>query len=58
MTFPLVIVMQQDAPFLRGLQDMADMEIALVKSHASQEFLERDYPFFDYVLTVFYNFLA
>jgi len=49
-SFPMVIVMQESAPFIRGLEDMNNMEIAIVKTSASQEFLEKDYPEYQYVL--------
>ena len=43
-SFPMVIVTRQDAPFISGVQDFSDNRVAVIKGYASQELLERDYP--------------
>jgi len=49
-TFPIVIVMREEAPFIRGLEDLKDMKVAVVSGNVTQEYLERDYPDYQHVL--------
>ena len=44
LSFPMVIMTRDDAPFINGVQDFADNKLAVGKGHASQEYLQRDYP--------------
>ncbi|MHC5035478.1 MAG: transporter substrate-binding domain-containing protein, partial [Planctomycetota bacterium] len=43
---PLVVVMQDDAPFVSGLQDLhrSGKTLAVTRGYASQEFAAREYP--------------
>jgi PAS domain S-box-containing protein len=44
LSFPMVILTREDAPFISGIQDFEDNKVAAVKGYATQELLERDYP--------------
>jgi polar amino acid transport system substrate-binding protein len=41
---PMVILTQEDAPFINGVQDFDSGRVAVIKDYVTQEFLERDYP--------------
>lgn len=43
-SFPMVIVTRNDAPFINGIQDFDDYRVAVGKGHASQEMIERNFP--------------
>ena len=43
-TFPLVIVMQSDARFIMGIDDLADQKIALPEGYATAEMIKQDLP--------------
>jgi PAS domain S-box-containing protein len=44
LSFPMVILTREDAPFINGVQDFEDGQVAVVKGYVTQELLERDYP--------------
>ena len=44
LSFPMVILTREDAPFINGVQDFEDGKVAVVKGYVTQELLERDYP--------------
>jgi PAS domain S-box-containing protein len=44
LSFPMVILTREDAPFINGIQDFEDGKVAVVKGYVTQELLERDYP--------------
>jgi len=43
-SFPMVILTREDAPFVNGVQDFKNGKVAVVKGYVSQELLQRDYP--------------
>jgi PAS domain S-box-containing protein len=44
LSFPMVILTREDAPFISDIQDFEDNMVAVVRGYAAQELLERDYP--------------
>jgi PAS domain S-box-containing protein len=44
LNFPMVILTRDDAPYIRGVMDFKNGEIAIVKGYVTQEILERNYP--------------
>ena len=44
LSFPMVILTREDAPFIRGVQDFEDNKVAVVRGYATQDLLEQDYP--------------
>ena len=44
LSFPMVILTREDAPFISGVQDFEGNKVAVVRGYASQELLEQDYP--------------
>jgi PAS domain S-box-containing protein len=44
LSFPMVILTREDAPFISGVQDFEDNKVAVVRGYATQELLEQDYP--------------
>lgn len=43
-SFPMVIVSLDNAPYIDGVRDLRSKTVAVVKSYASHEFLARDHP--------------
>jgi two-component system, sensor histidine kinase and response regulator len=43
-SYPIVIVTRQDAPFVNGIKDFADNRVAVLKDYATRELLEQDFP--------------
>jgi len=43
-SFPMVILTRDDAPFVNGVEDFENGKVAVVKGYVSQELLQRDYP--------------
>ena len=43
-SFPMVILTRDDAPFVNVVQDFKNGKVAVVKGYVSQELLQRDYP--------------
>jgi PAS domain S-box-containing protein len=44
LSFPMVILTREDAPFISSVQDFDDNKVAVVRGYATQELLEQDYP--------------
>jgi PAS domain S-box-containing protein len=44
LSFPMVILTREGAPFVSGIQDFGDNKVAVVRGYATQELLEQDYP--------------
>jgi PAS domain S-box-containing protein len=44
LSFPMVILTREDAPFISGVQDFEDNKVAVVRGYATQDLLEQDYP--------------
>jgi PAS domain S-box-containing protein len=44
LSFPMVILTRDNAPYISGVMDFENNKIALVRGYASQEILERKYP--------------
>jgi PAS domain S-box-containing protein len=44
LSFPMVILTREDAPFISGVKDFEDNKVAVVKGYATQELLGQDYP--------------
>ena len=43
-SFPMVILTREDAPFVSGVQDFGNGKVAVVKGYVTQELMQRDYP--------------
>jgi len=43
LSFPMVILTKDDAPFINSVLDFENNKVAVVKGYASQEIMERDY---------------
>jgi two-component system sensor histidine kinase/response regulator len=50
LSFPVVILTREDAPFVNGVEDFENNKVAVVKGYATQEFLERKYPLKNFYL--------
>ena len=46
----VVILARENAPFISGLQDLAQRRVAVITGYATQEYLEEDYPERSWVL--------
>jgi PAS domain S-box-containing protein len=44
MSFPMVILTREDAPFINSVDDFESGRVAIIKDYLTQELLERDYP--------------
>jgi len=44
LSFPMVILTREDAPFISGVEDFEDNKVAVVRGYATQDLLEQDYP--------------
>jgi ABC-type amino acid transport substrate-binding protein len=44
LSYPMVILTREDAPFVSSVQDFADHKVAIVRGYATQDLLEQDYP--------------
>jgi PAS domain S-box-containing protein len=44
LSFPMVILTREDAPFISGVQDFEDNKVAVIRGYGTQELLEHDYP--------------
>jgi len=44
LSFPMVIVTREKAPFVNSVMDFDAGRVAVVRAHVTQELLERDYP--------------
>ncbi len=44
LSFPMVILTREDAPFISDVQDFEDNKVAVVRGYATQELLAQDYP--------------
>jgi PAS domain S-box-containing protein len=44
LSYPMVILTREDAPFVSGVLDFADNKVAIVRGYATQDLLEQDYP--------------
>ena len=44
LSFPMVILTREDAPFISGVEDFEDSKVAVVRGYATQDLLEQDYP--------------
>jgi PAS domain S-box-containing protein len=44
LSFPMVILTREGAPFVSGVQEFADNKVAVVRGYATQDLLEQDYP--------------
>lgn len=51
LSFPMVILARDDAPYISGVLDFESEKIAIVKGYVSQEILERNYPDRKFFLT-------
>jgi len=49
-SFPMVILTREDAPFVNGVQDFGNGKVAVVKGYVTQELLQRDFPERDFYL--------
>ncbi len=49
--FPFMIFTRRDAPMITGMDDLSDWRIAVERSYVTQEYLERDYPDLQLLLT-------
>jgi PAS domain S-box-containing protein len=43
LSFPMVILTREDAPFINGIMDFENDKVAVVKGYAAQEIMERHY---------------
>ena len=50
LSFPVVVITLDNAPFISGLHDLYGKKVAVVKNYFTQELLEREYPDIDLVL--------
>jgi PAS domain S-box-containing protein len=50
LSFPVVVITLDNAPFISGLHDLYDKNVAVVKNYFTQDLLEREYPDIDLVL--------
>ena len=44
MSFPIVILAREDAPFINSVDDFENGRVAVIRDYVTQELLERDYP--------------
>ena len=44
MSFPIVILAREDAPFINSVDDFENGRVAVIKDYLTQQLLERDYP--------------
>lgn len=51
LSFSMVILTREDAPFINGVQDFEDGKVAVVKGYFSHEMLQQDYPNRKFYLT-------
>ena len=49
-SFPMVILTREDAPFASGVQDFGNGKVAVVKGYVTQELMQRDYPDHEFYL--------
>ncbi len=49
--FPFMIFTRKDAPLITGMADLAGMRIAVERNYVTREYLERDYPTLQQVLS-------
>ncbi len=49
--FPFMIFTRKDAPLITGMEDLAGMRIAVERNYVTREYLERDYPMLQQVLS-------
>jgi len=47
--FPMVILMRDDAPYIKGIGDLQGKKIAIIRGTITEEFLLRDFPEFNYL---------
>jgi diguanylate cyclase (GGDEF)-like protein/PAS domain S-box-containing protein len=50
LSFPMVIVTNDQVTFVEGLKDLADEKVAVVKGYATQDLLEKNHPELDLYL--------
>ncbi len=50
LSFPVVVITLDNAPFISGLHDLYDKKVAVLKNYATHELLEREYPDIELVL--------
>jgi PAS domain S-box-containing protein len=50
LSFPVVVITLDNAPFISGLHDLYGKKVAVVKNYFTQDLLEREYPDIDLVL--------
>ena len=44
LSFPMVILTREDAPYISSVMDLKSEKVAIVKGYATQEIMERNYP--------------
>ncbi len=49
--FPFMIVTRTDAPLIAGMEDLGDWRIAVERDYVTREYLDRDYPALQQLLT-------
>ncbi len=50
LSYGMVILTRDDAPFINGIHDFDSGRVAIIKGYVTQEFLEKDYPDFTFYL--------
>jgi polar amino acid transport system substrate-binding protein len=51
LTFPFMIITRIDAPLIAGMDDLGISRIAVEKAYVTREYLERDYPELQLIIT-------
>lgn len=49
--FPFMIITRTDAPLITGMEDIVDWRVSVEQDYVTQEYLERDYPSLQLLLT-------
>ncbi len=47
--FPVVVLMREDSPYIKGIVDLRDSRIATIRGYITEELLRDDFPEFDYI---------
>ncbi len=51
LNFPFMIVTRTDAPLIAGMEDLGDWRIAVERDYVTREYLDRDYPELQQIMT-------
>ncbi len=46
--FPMVVLMREDATYVKGVEDLQDQKVATIKGYITEELLLKDFSQFDY----------